>query len=98
MNISLKMIESQTMFLLLGDLGFFVKTVKIGKDTAYFKANGQLSVCGKERRYKEFTFLTSLISFSFLNTVKSMIQNVTSVTVFFHQAKKAHIMKQIYIT
>ena len=35
----------------------------VGKDKAYFKTNGQSSnVCGKERRYREFAFLTSLIS------------------------------------
>ena len=39
-----------------------------------------------------------LISLSFLHTVTSMIQNVTSMTVFCHQAKKAHITKEIFIT
>ena len=69
------------------------------QDEAYFKTNGQFSnVCGEERRYREFRFLTSLISFSFLRTVTSMIQNVTSMTVFCHQAKKAHITKEMFIT
>ena len=54
----------------------------VGKDKAYFKTNGQSSnVCGKERRYREFAFLTSLISMSFLHTVTSMIRNVTSMIV-----------------
>ena len=78
---------------LRGDLCFFIKKMKIErKDKAYFKTNGQFSnVCGKERRYREFTFLTSVISLSFLHTVTSMIRNVTSMTVSCHQAKRAHM-------
>ena len=69
------------------------------RDKSYFKTNGHFSnVCGKERSYREFIFLTSLISLSFLHTVMSMIRNVTSMTVFCHQAKKAHITKEIFIT
>ena len=68
-------------------------------DKANFKTNGQFTnVCGKERRNKEFIFLTSLISLSFLCTVTSMIQNVTSMRVFCYQTKKAHITKEISVT
>ena len=63
MKISLKMSHKH----LLGDLCFFVKKVKIyERGKAYFKTNGQFSnACGKERRYRKFTFLTSLICLSF---------------------------------
>ena len=69
MKISLKMSHKH----LLGDflICFFIRKVKIRrKYKAYFKTNGQFSnVCRKERRYREFTFLTSLISLSLLHTV-----------------------------
>ena len=47
-----------------------------------------------KRRYREFTFLTSLICLSFLHAVTSMIRNVISMTVFCHQTKKVHITKE----
>ena len=68
MKISLKMSHKH----LLGDflICFFIRKVKIQrKYKAYFKTNGQFSnVCRKERRYREFTFLTSLISLSYFVT------------------------------
>ena len=36
--------------------------------------------------------------FIFLHTVTSVIPNVTSMTVFCHQAKKPYITKEIFIT
>ena len=42
---------------------FQIFQVKKGKDNANFKTNGQFSnIWGKERRNREFIFLTSLIS------------------------------------
>ena len=54
---------------------FFIRE-NIRENKAYFKTNRQFSnVCEKERRYnyKEFTFLTSLTSSSFLHTVTFVI-------------------------
>ena len=63
--------------------------MKKGKDNANFKTNGQFSnIWGKERRNREFIFLTSLISLSFSHTVTSMIWNVTSMTVFYYLKNK----------